>query len=144
MRPNDLVVSAYLVNKNQRVPITAKYASKYSLWINFQQECKFASDEQLTLIVQNNGDCLELGPCRLISDPALDSCDGRLVFVNDFYDANSLLSKNKAVRLKSAFQDLPALLARKEKIRKAFKEFTLNLTYDLAVYKNLFDQMRLV
>lgn len=138
---NDLVIDAFLENGDHRILVTAKYASRYSLWIKFRQDCEFACDDSLYLITQNNGECLEIGPCRLISDPAQDGHHYRLIFLQDIYDAYSLLSKNKAVKLQSAFNDLPVLLAHKENITQSFKDFTADLTYDLSVYKNLFNRL---
>jgi extracellular factor (EF) 3-hydroxypalmitic acid methyl ester biosynthesis protein len=138
---NDQAIEAFLENGNQRMPVTVKYASRYSLWINIRQNCEFSCDDTFNLIIQNNGKCMEIGPCRLISAPAKNSHNDRLVFFQDVYDVHSLLSKNKAVKLQSAFHDLPALLARKENINQSFKNFTANLTYDLSVYKNLFDRL---
>lgn len=141
MKQNDLTITAFLENNDQIIPVTAKYASRYSLWIKFLQDFEFTCDDTFTLIVQNNGNSLRIGPCRLISDPAQDGHDGRLFFFKDFYDIHSLLSRNTLVKKQSAFKDLPAILARKEKINKSFKNFTANLTYDLSVYKNLFDRL---
>lgn len=138
---NDLAIEALLENGEQRIPVTAKYASRYSLWIKFLRDFEFTCKDTFTLILRNNGECLEIGPCRLISDPAQDGHDGRLVFLQDVYNIDSLISRNKAVKLQSVFQDLPTLLARKENINQSFKDFTANLTYDLSVYKDLFDQM---
>ena len=103
---NDLAIEALLENGDLRIPVTAKYASRYSLWIKF---------------IQKNGDCLKIGPCRLIADPAQVDHNGRLVFLQDVYDTHSLLSKKKAVKIQSIFNDLPTLLARKENINPSFK-----------------------
>jgi extracellular factor (EF) 3-hydroxypalmitic acid methyl ester biosynthesis protein len=138
---DDLTITAFLENGNQRIPVTAKYASKYSLWIKFRQDCDFTRNDIFTLIVPNDDECLEIGPCQLISDPAQNGHDGRLVFLQDVYDIDSLLSKKKVVKLQSAFHDLPTLLARKENINNSFIDFTASLTYDLSVYKNLFDRL---
>ena len=43
--------------------------------------------------------------------------------------------------MQSPFEDLPLLLSRKEKIKPAFVEYTAKLTYDLNVYKGLFDSL---
>lgn len=139
---NDLVIDAFLENGDHRILITAKYASRYSLWVKFQQDCKFNGDDIFNLIIQNNGECLKIGPCRLIPDPAQNSHNGRLVFLRDIYDIQSLLSpQKKAVKIQSAFHDLPNLLAHKVAIKQSFKDFTSDLTYDLSVYKNLFDRL---
>ena len=138
---NDLVIDAFLENGDHRILVTAKYASRYSLWVKFRQDCEFVCDDSLNLIIQNNGECLEIGPCRLISESAQDGHHYRLIFLQDIYDAHSLLSKNKTVKLQSDLDDLPILLARKENITQSFKDFTADLTYDLSVYKNLFDRL---
>lgn len=141
LKQNDLMIEAFLENVGQRTPVVAKYASTYSLWIEFQQAFEFTYSDTFNLIIQNNGECLKIGPCRLISDPAQDGHHCRLIFLQDIYDAHSLLSKNKAVKLQSDSHDLPVLLARKENITQSFKDFTSDLTYDLSVYKNLFDRI---
>lgn len=138
-----LSTSAFLQTADQRIPVHARYASRYSLWIKFLQDREFSCDESFTLIIPNNGDCLEMGPCRLIPDPAADGHDGRLIFLKDVYDINSLLSQNRVVKLQAPFYDLPLLLARKELIKKPFKEYVTNLAYDLHVYKKLFDELDL-
>lgn len=138
---NDLAIEALLENGDLRIPVTAKYASRYSLWIKFRQDCEFTCDDIFNLIIQKNGDCLKIGPCRLIADPAQVDHNGRLVFLQDVYDTHSLLSKKKAVKIQSIFNDLPTLLARKENINPSFKNFTANLAYDLSVYKDLFDHL---
>jgi len=138
---NDLVIEAFLENGDHRILITAKYASRYSLWVKFRQDCEFTYDDIFNLIIKNNGECMEIGPCRLISDPVQNAHNGRLVFLRDVYDIQSLLSQKKAVKIQSVFHDLPTLLARRFKIKQSFKDFTSNLTYDLSVYKNLFDRL---
>ena len=139
MKQNDLTISAFLEKNDRIIPVTARYASRYSLWIKFLQDFEFTFDDTFTLIIHNNSNSMRIGPCRLISDPAQDGHDGRLFFLKYFYDTYSLLSKNKLVKIQSSLNDLPVILARKDKINKSFKDFTANLTYDLSVYKNLFD-----
>jgi extracellular factor (EF) 3-hydroxypalmitic acid methyl ester biosynthesis protein len=138
---NDLMIETLLENGGQRIPVTAEYASRFSLWIKFLQNFEFTCKDTFTLIIRDNGKCLEIGPCRLISEPTQDGYNGRLIFLQEFYDIYSLLSKKKVVKLQSSFHDLRTLLARKEKINQSFKDFTTNLTYDLSVYKNLFDRL---
>jgi extracellular factor (EF) 3-hydroxypalmitic acid methyl ester biosynthesis protein len=141
LKQDDPVITAYLEHNDQLIPVTAKYASKYSLFIKFKQGFEFKCDDTFTLIVENNSGFFNIGPCRLISDPNQNGQDGRLFFLDDVYDIHSLLSNNKLVKIQSLFNDLPSILARKKKINKSFKNFTANLTYDLSVYKNLFDRL---
>jgi hypothetical protein len=91
------------------------------------------------LVIQNNGNSVSLGPCRLLSEPNIDGYDWRLVFNKDVYNFESLLVENKVNLLQDAFYNLPLILSHKKKIRESFKNYTADLTYDLSVYKNLFD-----
>jgi extracellular factor (EF) 3-hydroxypalmitic acid methyl ester biosynthesis protein len=99
--------------------------------------------DTFNLIIQNNGKRMELGPCRIIPESRDDEYSGRLIFLADVYDMHSLLFEDKVVKLQSAFCDLPLILARRNLIKQSFKEFTTNLTYDLNVYKRLFDDLDL-
>ncbi|TFH00943.1 MAG: class I SAM-dependent methyltransferase [Calditrichales bacterium] len=83
---------------------------------------------------------IKLGPCRLIPSNLNNGDDGRLVFLKDVYDFQSLFYEKKIVKVQSNFINLPLIIAHKEKIKKGFREFTANLTYDINVYKTLFDQ----
>lgn len=138
---DELTIEALLEKGDKRFPITAKYASRYSLWIKFLDDSDFSFNDTLNLIIQNNGECLTIGPCRLISDPSQDGHRGRLIFLQDVYDVYNLLSKHKIVRLQSAFRDIENILGRRENINPSFKNFTANLTYDLSIYKDLFDRL---
>ncbi|GAH35656.1 unnamed protein product, partial [marine sediment metagenome] len=52
-----------------------------------------------------------------------------------------LFFDGRTVKLQTAFLNLPLVLAHKDKIKKSFKYYTANLTYDLNVYKNFFDEL---
>lgn len=52
---------------------------------------------------------------------------------------NSLFFDDKLEKLQAEFFILPLIIAHRDKIKRSFKEYTANLTYDLNVYKNLFD-----
>jgi extracellular factor (EF) 3-hydroxypalmitic acid methyl ester biosynthesis protein len=88
-----------------------------------------------------NGERIEMGACRLISEPNIDGYTRRLIFIEEIYDLESLFSKNKLVKLQSTFLNLPLLLAHKENILPRFKDFTADLTYDLNVHRSLFDSL---
>ena len=124
------------------IPIYAKQASKYSLWVRFPNSHRFNDGEEFAkLIITVNGDSVKLGPCRLLSEPNIDGYAGRITFINDFFDFGNLLTKHKILKLQSEFLDLPLILAHKDNIGKEFKDYTSNLNYDLNVYKNLFDKL---
>jgi len=132
----------FLVHGTRQVPIYAECASKYSLFFRYHDNHHFAeSDQPLKLLIRNNGQCIELGPCRIIPGSNLNDNEGRLVFLRDVYDIQRLLKDNKVVNLQSAFDDLPLIFAHKEKIKPIFKSYVADLKYDLQVYKNLFDDL---
>ena len=132
----------FLVHGVQRIPIHAECASKYSLFFRYLENQTFTDTSQpVRLLIQNNGDSFELGPCKVLSSPQLNGYAGRLVFTEDIYDIQRLLLDNKVINLKSAFNELPLLLDRKCSVRETFKNFTSDLAYDLSVYKKIFDDL---
>ena len=142
MNHDALEIKATLVDGVRTLPVDAKFSSKYSLLIRFSNGDGYDNGAEFTkLIVQMNGDRIELGRCRVLSEPNIEGYAGRLIFTNDIYDLESLLFYNKVVNLQSTFLNVPLVLAHKHKIRQSFKNYTANLTYDLSVYKNLFDSL---
>lgn len=137
-----LDIKAHLFSGKKRIPIVAKCNSKYSFLVRFLDGDSFVDGTEFRkLIMQIDGTKVELGPCRLFSEANIKGYDGRLVFSGDVYDVPALFSYGKLVRLQTAFFNLPLLLAYKDKIKPAFKDYTANLLYDLNVYKGLFDEM---
>ena len=132
----------FLIHGSRKVPIRTEYTSKYSLLFRYlDSHPVIDSDESVNLLIKNNGQSIEVGPCRIISSPEINGSAGRLVFFRDVYDVRHLFKHSKATTLQSAFQDLPLLFERKAKIKPEFKEYTADLKYDLQVYKNLFDDL---
>lgn len=132
----------FLVHGTRQIPIIAKCASKYSLFFRYKKNHEAApSEEPVNLLIRNNGQSVELGPCRILPGPNLNGYHGRLVFLRDVYDIQSLLKNQKVVKLQSILNDLPLVLAHKNKIRRSFKEYTTNLCYDLSVYQKTFDEL---
>ena len=133
---------AFLVHGTEKIPIHAECASKYSLFFRFADEHQpTALKNPVSLVIQNEGDQLKVGPCRILSGTANKGYAGYIVFERGVYDTESLLYNNKIVRLQVLASDLKPLLARKEKIRSSFKKYTSDLSYDLSVYKRMFDSM---
>jgi extracellular factor (EF) 3-hydroxypalmitic acid methyl ester biosynthesis protein len=132
-----------LVTVGQEViPIYAKLASKYSLWVRFLNGNHFKDGEEFShLVIPMNGDSAKLGPCRLLSEPNIEGYAGRITFITDFFDLDHLLSNHKIMKLQSEFLNLPLILAHKDNIVREFKDYASNLNYDLNVYKNLFDKL---
>lgn len=135
-------LKASLALGKKRIPAEARYASKYSLLIRFANGNNFTDGTEFSeLTVKYNGSSENLGRCRLISEPNIDGYAGRITFVDDVYDLQSLIFDHKVVRLQSAFFNIPLILCHKQDIRAPFKDYTADLTYDLNVYKSLFDKL---
>jgi extracellular factor (EF) 3-hydroxypalmitic acid methyl ester biosynthesis protein len=142
VEPQTFNISAHLARGKQSIPIHAQFASKYSIFVRFLNHDRFMDGAEFSkLVIQNNGEKFELGPCRFISEPNIDGYDGRLIFVHDVYDLQGLFSDHRVLSLQNAFIDLPLVLAHKEKVKQSFKDYTANLSYDLNVYKSLFDDL---
>ncbi|MCK4789162.1 MAG: class I SAM-dependent methyltransferase [Desulfobacteraceae bacterium] len=142
MYQESVVIRADLIRDEEKIPVHATAISRYSLLIRFLDGTRFNDGGKFSkLVIQTGGENFELGPCRVISEPNIDGYAGRLVFLKDVYDVESLLFSNKIVKLQNAFLNLPLVLAYKNEIMQPFREYTANLTYDLSVYKNLFDAL---
>ena len=136
------IIKGHLVNGKEEIPVDVKYSSKHSVSVRFLNENPFRVNEEFSkLVIDINDTILELGPCRLISEPNIDGYTGRLVFTEEVYDIERLFSDGKLIRLQDNLLNLPLLLSHKDKIRQSFKDYTANLAYDLNVYKNLFDEV---
>jgi extracellular factor (EF) 3-hydroxypalmitic acid methyl ester biosynthesis protein len=84
---------------------------------------------------------VRLGRCRFSAEggAARETC-GRLVFLDDVYDCRSLVEDGQYVDLRAFFQNLPLVLAQRERIRPEFRDWCANLVYDLSVFKRFFDE----
>ena len=135
---------AFLVQGGRKFPISAECASKYAIFFLYADHRRLCDPTQpVNLLIKNNGDSFEVGPCRILTGDNLNGYSGCLVFSHNTYDVESLLSKNKAIKLQLPHNDLHIALACKNDVRPAFKEYVAHLSYDLSVYKKLFDDLDL-
>lgn len=142
MNREPIKFKAHLLQGKEKISIEAKYASRFSLLIRFLNGYN-ADQESIyrKLVFQKNGDKVEIGPCQYIPEQLDNGYKGRIIFNKDVYDLNSLFFEDKLEKLQAEFFNLPLILAHKDKIKRQFKEYIANLTYDLNVYKNLFDSL---
>ena len=84
---------------------------------------------------------VRLGRCRFVAEggAARETC-GRLVFLDDVYDCESLVQDGHLVDLRGFFHNLPLVLAQRDRIRPEFRDWCATLVYDLSVYKRFFDE----
>ena len=141
MKIDDLIIDGLLRSEGAVAAIQIKCASRYSLFVKFLEDNVFLPDETLELRIRVNGDRLKLGPCRLIDGSDGNGFTNRLVAIRDIYDFENLFQNQKLVKLQSTFSDLPAALARKERIRQSFRDYTSSLVYDMSLYQEFFDKL---
>jgi len=141
--PEQPLVRATLSEGDLRIPIEATFRAKYSLMVRALNGHPLREDLVYSkLEMELGGDQVEIGPCRFIADPGPENgFGGYLVCVDDVLDFENLILNNSSIKLQSTFATLPAVLSHKDMIKPAFKEYTANLTYDLSVYKKLFDDL---
>lgn len=137
-----LNVPAALHFGRESVPVEASYASRYSISVKFLNGKVFPHEYIFSrLILHLNGNSVKLGPCKFLKNGDPTGKKGKLVFVKDLYDLNDLFYNKTLVKLQSSFINVPLILGHKDNIKPEFREYTANLTYDLNVYKDLFDQV---
>jgi len=72
----------FLVHGTRQIPIIAECASKYSLFFKYKENHDFDhSEEPVNLLIRNNDQSVELGPCRILPDSKINGYAGRLVFL---------------------------------------------------------------
>ncbi|MFN7133269.1 MAG: class I SAM-dependent methyltransferase [Myxococcales bacterium] len=122
-----------------RIPVELSFASRLSLYAAFETD---VADRTVfgPLRLELDGREVELGATRLHREYTRAGAAGRLVFLDDVYDCQALLFQKKLVNLKGFFQSLPLVLAQKQEIRPAFREYVSDALYDLAVYKRFFNE----
>ena len=137
-----LTVPADLHFGRDSISVEASYLSRYSILIRFLNG-KVFPDEYIfsRLVLHLNGTNVKLGPCKFLKNGDPTGKKGKVVFIKDIYDLDDLFYHKSLVKLQSAFMNVPLILGHKDNIRPEFREYTANLTYDLNVYKDLFDQV---
>ncbi|MFH2008910.1 MAG: class I SAM-dependent methyltransferase [bacterium] len=114
----------------------------HTLVVGFVKESPPGDGEEYDdLVLTPPGKRLQLGRCRFEANPGEELGDGRLVFLDHVYDFRSLFKGGTLLSVKSKFGQLPLLLGYKEHIGSPFREFTADLTYDLQVFRMLFDDI---
>ena len=140
MQKENLQIDAKLVIGIEQIPVELRYNSKYSILVRFVNGSSYSSGLEFDkLVLTIDSEEIELEKCRLFLEPNIDGYAGHLTFVEDVYDFENLFFKKKVTKLQNTFANLPLILAHKNDINQAFKDYAASLNYDLNVYKNLFD-----
>lgn len=142
MDRNSSEIVGHVIHEDSKTEVAVEYASKYSLLVRFKDGDPFCDGADFTqLSLQINNDLIDLGACRLKTEPNIDGYTGRLVFTGDIYNMDSLFQNHHLEKLQAEFRNLPLILSHKDSIDQRFKDYSSNLTYDLRVYKTFFDSL---
>ena len=119
---------------------SASSASRLCLHVTFD-DARIPDGTELQWVELEVEQVVRLGRCRFTADGgAAEESTGRLLFLDDIYDCQSLVRDGKFMDLRGFFQNLPLVLSQRERIRPEFKEYCARLAYDLSVYKRFFDE----
>jgi extracellular factor (EF) 3-hydroxypalmitic acid methyl ester biosynthesis protein len=131
------VFTGWLQTRTGKVEISARYASRHSLWVEMGDR---RIDSRIATLLLHLGDRLvDVGLCRILNAPA-DAAERRLVSLGREHDFERLLSASEAGVPKPSIQDLTSILSAKERIVPAFRDFVTNLTYDMNAYCTTLDR----
>jgi extracellular factor (EF) 3-hydroxypalmitic acid methyl ester biosynthesis protein len=124
------------------LPLTAAAASRLSLWVEFHAGTRVESGTVLDgLELDGEAGPVRLGRCRFSTEAGAGrEGAGRVVFLDDLPDCRSLVHDDRFVDLRGYFQNVPLVLAQRERIRPELREHVSEVAYDLAVYKRFFDE----
>ena len=131
---------AFLLQGGRKIPIFARYATRHSVLFQYLKD-QPATDPRkpVSLLVKNNGESVELGPCLILRRDGSDGDNGRLVFIEDIYERWKLLFNNKVNKLQDKCDNTPPIQAGEDSVRPAFKKYTADLHNGLTAYKRMFD-----
>ena len=122
--------------------IEVRSASRFSLYVSFNAAPPVDGTEFAALTLEIAAATHRLGSCQFVANgagTAKHGPHGRLIFLEDVYDVESLVLRNKFVDIDASFRNLPLVLQQKEGIRDEFKRLTDDVTYDFGVYRQFFD-----
>ena len=124
------------------MPLVATAASRLSLHVELEAGARLENGAVLDEVdLDLDAGPVRLGRCRFDAEGgAARESVGDLVFLDDVYDCQSLVNDGQYVDLRGFFQNVPLVLAQRERIRPEFRQYCANLAYDLSIYKRFFDE----
>src|SRR5512140_1812350 len=92
-------------------------ASRLSLHVAFEGGTRLPDGTVLDWVELQAEQRVRLGRCRFASDNGAPlASTGRLVFLDDVYDCQSLVREGRFMDLRGFFQNLPLVLAQRERV----------------------------
>jgi len=142
MAEQEIELQGYLEKDGKRVAITAAYASRLSLFVNFNRGEEIEDGIEFNrLVLYLSNEEVEFCKCRFVSETAHKGFMGRLIFMDDVYDFENIIFRKKFVNIQTSFDNIPLVLSQKDRVRDSFKNYASKVVYDLAVYKYFFDDI---
>ncbi len=142
MEEHKTIYQGFVINGGHKIPVDVSYGSRNTLSVVSGLEPDSKPGRGFEKLVLNvAGKELEIGACRITTDPSGNDNSARLVVINDVIDFKSLFTKNKLVNLQNLAGNLPLILSHKNNVRAEFRSFITDLVYDLKVYKHFFDDI---
>jgi extracellular factor (EF) 3-hydroxypalmitic acid methyl ester biosynthesis protein len=129
-------LEALLLAGGRETPVTLTCASRVSLRARFAGAGPKDGTVFDAVVVKGGPRDLRLSRCRYHAE---GGDHGRLVFLEDVYDARSLVHERRLIDLRRAFENLPAVLGQRDGIQPEFRAWVAELTYDLSVWRRFFD-----
>lgn len=136
------LASGTLIKDSISIPIDIHAYTPYTLQIKVKDSNSFILFEVSDALILNiHEDSFALGPCRFIPFSKSNRQEGCIIFIEEQYDLEDLL-KNKKVSLhETSFFSLPLIISQKDGVSDSFKKYSSDLTFELMVYKQFFDQI---
>jgi extracellular factor (EF) 3-hydroxypalmitic acid methyl ester biosynthesis protein len=120
------------------VPATVTAASRLSLGVELDAAVDVEGVEGVWLRADLPSGAARLGPGRLTRGTR--GGPNRLVFTGNLHDCRALVHDGRVVDLRSWFDNVPVVLAQKERIRPEFRAHVADVAYDLSVWRRFFDE----
>ncbi|XDD51641.1 methyltransferase domain-containing protein [Leptospira sp. WS92.C1] len=92
-------------------------------------------------IIELDGKKIELGRCRMLPIKGALSMEYMVLLLDDTIDVADLIGKRRLTVYDTGLFNLQLILNQKEKVSQRFKEYSANLTFELNVYKQFFDDL---
>jgi extracellular factor (EF) 3-hydroxypalmitic acid methyl ester biosynthesis protein len=142
MAETENIYEGQLIDDGETYPVSLLNYSRFALLVKFHSGNLVEDNYSFNnLKLKVNGESLELGKCKYISDVNINGYSGKIVFTREIYDLSVLFSKHKVVNLLTTFNNLPLVIGYKDNITEKFRDFTAAVNYDFNVYKHFFDDM---
>lgn len=135
--------SAKLYLDEKVIEVKIYRGSKYSIIVDFAQKNLFRDGTIFSMLsIDFNDKIYEIPNCLFILERGEQSqFSGSLIFKENLYDFDFLFFNDQIVDLNTIANDRELLMIQKDEIKESFKTYTANLTYDMELFRQFFNNM---